>query len=47
MDNVGDWLYIVFLIIAAVSGLFSSKDKKKEEESSRYIRTTRQGNCAQ
>ena len=29
MDNVGDWLYIVFLIIAAVSGLFSSKDKKK------------------
>ena len=30
MDNVGDWLYIVFLIIAAVSGLFSSKDKKKK-----------------
>ena len=28
--NVGDWLYIVFLIIAAVSGLFSSKDKKKK-----------------
>ena len=26
MDNVGDWLYIVFLIIAAVSGLFSSGD---------------------
>ena len=46
MDNVGDWLYIVFLIIAAVSGLFSSRTKK-EEESSRYIRTTRQGNCAQ
>ena len=46
MDNVGDWLYIVFLIIAAVSGLFSSKDKKKKK-SSRYIRTTRQGNCAQ
>ena len=31
MDNVGDWLYIVFLIIAAVSGLFSSKDKKKKK----------------
>ena len=30
MDNAGDWLYIVFLIIAAVSGLFSSKDKKKK-----------------
>ena len=29
MDNAGDWLYIVFLIIAAVSGLFSSKNKKK------------------
>ena len=35
MDNVGDWLYIVFLIIAAVSGLFSSK-RQKEEESPRY-----------
>lgn len=31
MDNVGDWLYIVFLIIAAVSGLVSSKDKKKKK----------------
>lgn len=30
MDNVGDWLYIVFLVIAAVSGLFNSKDKKKK-----------------
>ncbi|MDD4516718.1 hypothetical protein [Massilibacteroides sp.] len=29
MDNLGDWLYIVFLIIAAVSGLFNSKKKKK------------------
>ncbi|RHR37720.1 hypothetical protein DWX23_17795 [Parabacteroides sp. AF18-52] len=29
MDNLGDWIYIVFLIIAAVSGLFSSKNKKK------------------
>lgn len=44
MDNVGDWLYIVFLIIAAVSGLFSSKDKKKKKSRARYIRTTRQGN---
>ena len=29
MDNAGDWLYIVFLIIAGISGLFSSKNKKK------------------
>ena len=29
MDNVGDWIYIVFLIVAAISGLFSSKKKKK------------------
>ena len=36
MDNVGDWLYIVFLIIAAVSGLFSF-ERQKEEESPRYI----------
>ncbi len=30
MDNAGDWLYIVFLIIAAISSLFGSKDKKKK-----------------
>jgi hypothetical protein len=29
MDNLGDWLYIVFIIVAAVSGLFSSAKKKK------------------
>ena len=29
MDKVGDWIYIVFLIVAAISGLFSSKNKKK------------------
>lgn len=29
MDNAGDWLYIVFLIIAGISGLFSSRNKKK------------------
>ena len=29
MDNLGDWLYIVFLIIAAVSGLLGSGKKKK------------------
>ena len=29
MDNAGDWLYIVFLIIAGISSLFSSKNKKK------------------
>ena len=29
MDNIGDWLYIVFLVIAGISSLFGSKDKKK------------------
>lgn len=29
MDNAGDWLYIVFLIVAGISGLLSSKKKKK------------------
>lgn len=29
MDNLGDWIYIVFLVVAALSGLFSSKNKKK------------------
>lgn len=29
MDNLGDWLYIVFLVIAVISGLFSSGKKKK------------------
>lgn len=29
MDNAGDWLYIVFLVVAAISGLFNSKNKKK------------------
>ncbi|MCD8193071.1 MAG: hypothetical protein LUD74_00675, partial [Tannerellaceae bacterium] len=31
-DNIGDWLYIVFLIIAAFSGLFNSFKKKKAAE---------------
>ena len=29
MDNAGDWLYMVFLAIAGISSLFSSKNKKK------------------
>lgn len=29
MDNAGDWLYIVFLVIAGISGLFGSKNKNK------------------
>ena len=32
MDNAGDWLYIVFLIIAGISGLFGSKNKKKRSK---------------
>lgn len=31
MDNLNDWLYVIFLVIAAVSGLFSSKKKKKQD----------------
>lgn len=31
MDNAGDWLYIVFLIIAGISSLFGSKNKKTSE----------------
>lgn len=29
MDNIGDWLYIVLLVIAGVSSLFGSGKKKK------------------
>ncbi len=29
MDNLGDWLYILILIVAGVSGLFGSSKKKK------------------
>ncbi len=29
MDNLGDWLYIVLLIAAGISGLLSSGKKKK------------------
>ena len=32
MDNVGDWIYIVFLIVAAISSLFGSKKKAPETD---------------
>ncbi|MDR1645022.1 MAG: hypothetical protein LBS05_04260 [Tannerellaceae bacterium] len=32
MDNLGDWLYIVLLVIAGISGLLSSGKKKKQPE---------------
>lgn len=32
MDNLGDWLYIVFLAIAVISGLFGSSNKKKKDQ---------------
>jgi hypothetical protein len=32
MDNLGDWLYIVLLVIAGISGLLSSARKKKQPE---------------
>lgn len=31
MDNAGDWLYIILLVIAGVSGVFNSARKKKEQ----------------
>lgn len=31
MDNVGDWLYIILLIIAGIGNLFSSKNKNKSK----------------
>ena len=30
MDGLNDWIYVVFLIVAAVSGLFGSKGKKRQ-----------------
>lgn len=39
MDNIGDWLYIIFLIIAAISGMRSSnKNKKKRQGQEEVIR---------
>ena len=32
MDNAGDWLYIVFLIVAGIGSLFGSKKKKRQTE---------------
>ncbi len=32
MDNVGDWIYIVFLIVAGISGLFNAKNKQKHSK---------------
>lgn len=29
-ENIGDWLYILFLAIAGISSMFSSKKKKKQ-----------------
>ena len=31
MDNLGDWLYLVLLVVAGVSGLFNSGKKKKQQ----------------
>ncbi|MEG1544066.1 MAG: hypothetical protein RR382_06015 [Tannerellaceae bacterium] len=31
MDNAGDWLYIVFLVVAGLSGLIGSGKKKKKQ----------------
>ncbi|MDL2265318.1 hypothetical protein LJC57_05850 [Parabacteroides sp. OttesenSCG-928-G07] len=36
MDNAGDWLYIILLAVAGISGLFSSARKKKEQSPSNH-----------
>ena len=42
MDNIGDWLYIIFLIIPAISGMRSSdKNKKKKQGQKEVIRPKR------
>ena len=30
MDNVGDWLYLVFIAVAAVGSLFKGRGQKKD-----------------
>ena len=32
MDSIGDWLYIVFLVIAGISSMLNAAKKKKEEQ---------------
>lgn len=32
MDSIGDWLYIVFLVIAGISSMFNAAQKKKEAQ---------------
>ena len=32
MENIGDWLYVVFIVIAALSSLLSSRKKNKSSE---------------
>lgn len=32
MDNLGDWLYILLLVAAGISGLFSSGKKKNKQK---------------
>lgn len=29
MESIGDWIYLVFILIFAISGMFGSKSKKK------------------
>ena len=29
MESIGDWIYLVFILVFAISGMFGSKSKKK------------------
>ena len=39
MENIGDWLYVVIIIIAAVSSIFSSIRKKSKQVSTQSQQT--------
>jgi hypothetical protein len=32
MDNLGDWLYVILLVVAGVSGIVSSSKKKRMQQ---------------
>ncbi|MDR2388267.1 MAG: hypothetical protein LBD89_00570 [Tannerellaceae bacterium] len=38
MDNLGDWLYIILLVVAGIGGVLNSGKKKKREESREILR---------
>ena len=37
MDSIGDWLYIVFLVIAGISSMLNAAKKKKEGQNAPQV----------